>query len=149
MDIPSIHQKLAILDVDGLDDLQSSLKEIDGALFNDLDGSFKKYLSIDNTQSSECNLNCGDNSNDRNNQEELELPKNNSSKKCLGRSATFPFPAATSPPNDSSDNDEKPQSTMGDMASKESTHQAFTRSVSCPVSSLLINTRNGKNCRCA
>lgn len=139
MDIPSIHQKLAILDVDGLDDLQSSLKEIDGALFNDLDGSFKKYLSIDDTQSSECNTNCGDNSNDRNNQEELQLPKNNSSKKCLGRSASFPLPAVTSPPHDSSDNDKNPQSAMGDMPSKESMHQAFTRSISFPVSFPLIS----------
>lgn len=151
MDIPSVHQKLALQDVDGLvDDLQSSLKEIDAALFNDLDGFFKKSLSIEDTQGSECkrNVNCSDNSNDRNKQKELELSANNSSKRCLSKSKSFPFPVVASPPNDSSDNDKKPQTAMGDVSCNESVHQAFSRSISLPVSFLLVKIIKGKDCSC-
>lgn len=147
MDIPSIHQKLALQDVDGLDNLQSSLKEIDAALFNDIDGFFKKSLSIEDTQSSECkrNVNCGDNSsNDRNKQKELELPENNSSKKCLSKSKSFPVPI----PNDSLDNDEKPQTATVDASSNEFTHQAYARSISLPVSLFFVKTIKGKFCSC-
>lgn len=146
MDIPSIHQKLAV-GVDGLvDDLQSSLKEIDAALFNDLDGFFKKSLSIEDTQSSEFkrDVNCSDNSNDRNKQKELEIPSSNSSKKCLSKSKSFPLPVVTSPPNDSSDNDKERQTAMGDVSCNESMHQAFSRSISLPVSSLLVKIKYGK-----
>lgn len=143
MDIPSFHQKLAFQDVDGLDDLQSSLREIDAALFNDLDRSFQQSLSFEDTKSSECkrNLNCDDNSNDRNKQKELEPPEKNSSKKCLSKSKSFPLPAVTSIPNDSSENDKKPQTATGDASSNESVHQAFARSISLPVSFLVGKTK--------
>ncbi|KAL4031933.1 hypothetical protein IC575_010227 [Cucumis melo] len=145
MDIPSIHQKLAV-GVDGLvDDLQSSLKEIDAALFNDLDGFFKKSLSIEDTQSSEFkrDVNCSDNSNDRNKQKELEIPSGNSSKKCLSKSKSFPLPVVTSPPNDSLDNDKERQTAMGDVSCNESMHQAFSRSISLPVPAKLVSAMKG------
>ncbi|XP_022942530.1 uncharacterized protein LOC111447535 [Cucurbita moschata] len=140
MDISSIHQKLALLDVNDLDDLQSSLREIDAALFNDRDGTFKKSLSTEDTKS----LECDDNSNDRNNkQKELEPPENNSSKKWLGKSKSFPVPPATSSPNDSADNDKKPQTAVGDASSNESMHQAFARSISLPSSVKLVSAMKG------
>ncbi|XP_023005888.1 uncharacterized protein LOC111498759 [Cucurbita maxima] len=140
MDISSIHQKLALLDVDDLDDLQSSLREIDAALFNDRDdGTYKKSLITEDTKSSECD----DNSNDRNKQKELEPPENNSSKKWLGKSKSFPLPPASSSPNDSADNDKKPQTAIGDASSNESMHQAFARSISLPSSVKLVSAMKG------
>ncbi|XP_023527066.1 uncharacterized protein LOC111790413 [Cucurbita pepo subsp. pepo] len=145
MDIPSVHQKLALLDVDGLDDLQSSLKEIDAALFSDLDGFFKKSLSLEDTQSSECKLavNCCYNSNDRNKQKGLELPENNSANKRLSKSKSFPIPAVTSPPKESSDNEKKPQVATGDVSCNESMHQAFARSISLPAPVRLVSAMKG------
>ena len=137
MDISSIHQKLALLDVDDLDDLQSSLREIDAALFNDRDETSKKSPSIEDTKSTECD----DNSNDRNKLKEIEPPENNSSKKWLGKSKSFPLPPATSSLNDSADNDKKPQTAVGDASSNESMHQAFARSISLPVSFLVVKSK--------
>ncbi|XP_038903853.1 uncharacterized protein LOC120090339 [Benincasa hispida] len=145
MDIASIHQKL-LQDVDVVvDDLQSSLKDIDAALFNDLDGFFKKSLSIEDTHSSKCkrNVNCRDNSNDENKQKELEIPKNNSSKKCLSKSKSFPLPVTTSPPKDYPDNDKKPKTTVGDVSCNETMHQAFSRSISLPAPAKLISAMKG------
>ncbi|XP_023539986.1 uncharacterized protein LOC111800500 [Cucurbita pepo subsp. pepo] len=139
MDISSIHQKLALLDVDDLDDLQSSLREIDAALFNDRDETSKKSPSIEDTKSTECD----DNSNDRNKLKEIEPPENNSSKKWLGKSKSFPLPPATSSLNDSADNDKKPQTAVGDASSNESMHQAFARSISLPSSVKLVSAMKG------
>lgn len=117
-------------------ELQSPANTADANFISALESSFIESLHIQDDQESENamegNYNsdaveclCGD----------FELQDMELSKKCLGRCATFPDPDIMLPPSFSDAEDEKANNmSLTESLSKKSTHQAYSRSISLPVS---------------